>query len=66
MKYKVGDKVKIKPRKELEKITSVNEEMLQYADKTTIIASIISDIGGLYKINIDCSKYYWENNCFTK
>lgn len=66
MKYKVGDKVKIKPRKELEKITIVNEEMLQYADKTAIIVSVISDIGGLYKINIDCSKYYWQKDCFTK
>lgn len=66
MKYNVGQTVKIKTREELEKITSVNEEMLQYADKTAIIVSVISNIGGLYKINIDCSKYYWEKNCFTK
>lgn len=66
MGYKAGQKVKIKPREELEKITSVNEEMLQYANKTTIIVSVISDIYGLYKINIDCSKYYWQKDCFTK
>ena len=65
MKYKVGDKVKIKKREELEKCCIVAESMLQYADTVATITHV-NDWEVFYNIDIDEYNFRWDDECFEK
>ena len=63
MLYKVGDKVKIKKREELEKCSIVAEAMLPYADTVATITHV-DDWHEFYNIDIDKDYFRWDDECF--
>lgn len=65
MLYKVGDKVKIKKREELEKYDIAVEEMLPCADTVATI-TYVDDWQEFYHIDIDKYNFRWDDDCFEK
>ena len=64
MLYKVGDKVKIKKREELEKCGIVVEAMLPYAEQIATITHV-DDWYGFYHIDDkEFNHYRWDDECF--
>ena len=64
MLYKVGDKVKIKKREELEQVFIVADEMLKYAGAITTITNYPYE--GHYSLEIDGGQFGWDDECFEK
>lgn len=65
MKYKVGDKVKIKKREELKECYIVVEAMLSYADTIATIA-YVDDWNEFYNIDVDKDDFRWIDECFAE
>jgi hypothetical protein len=71
MKYKIGDKVRIRPDLTTRRYKMNNSsasdavisDMLKYADK---IATITTTAGGKYRIDIDGRKYNWTDEMFEE
>lgn len=66
MKYKVGDKVKIKKREELKKCYIVVDSMLPYAD-TEVTITYVDDWNEFYYIDDkEFNHYRWNDECFIE
>lgn len=65
MLYKVGDKVKIKKREELEKCGIAIEGMLPYAEQLAIITFVTNDYE-YYNISNDEGMFAWDDECFCE
>lgn len=59
-RYKVGDIVQIKPN--LKERFGVVSQMVRLAGKD---ATIVEDLGGSYKIDLDKRMFFWWDNCFV-
>lgn len=77
MKYKVGDKVRIKSKKwyrdsDKDRHGNVmfpdgmcfNKNMAKFCGKVGIINFVIG--GSWYKINLDFDKWFWTEDCFEE
>ena len=65
MKYKVGDKVKIKPLEELKEVDITVDGMYKYANQIAIIKRIgFND--NYYNIDLDKGCFYWDDECFCE
>ena len=66
MKYKAGDKVRIKSREEIEKVADFksgwNEDMFDYCGLDAIILDI--DYDGSYTLDVDKRRWYWDDEMF--
>lgn len=62
MKYKVGDKVRIKSKEYITsnlKRAGIVESMLNYANKDAVIVSVDTNNGEGYRIDIDDKAWWW-------
>lgn len=64
MKYKVGDKVRIKSKEILKNTPNTVSDMLEYAGKEAFISRVIGD--NSYEIDADNSEWSWTDDMFEE